>query len=128
VPAVCRASLDVRHAEREPLEALDARVTALLDESRCTADWTEVHREDPVDFDPRLIAGAVEIVGGGEPLRSGPLHDSASLARAGVPTVMLFAPSVAGVSHARGEDTGEPDLLAALDALGRLVSRLLLAG
>jgi hypothetical protein len=32
------------------------------------------------------------------------------------------------VSHARAEDTREPDLLSALDALDRLVSRLLLAG
>jgi len=125
VPALCRASLDVRHADIDQLEALDAHVTALLDESRCAADWTEVYREDPVDFDPALIAAAVETAGGGEPLRSGPLHDSASLARAGVPTVMLFAPSIAGVSHARAEDTHEPDLLAALDALGRLVARLL---
>jgi len=125
VPAVCRASLDIRHAEREPLEALDAHVTALLDESHCPADWSEVYRSDPIDFDPDLIAAAVEAVGGGEPLRSGPLHDSASLARAGIPTVMLFAPSIAGVSHARAEDTAEADLLAALDALGRLVGRLL---
>ncbi len=125
VPAICRASLDIRHAEREPLEALDAHVTAVLDESRCAADWTEVYRSDPVDFDAALIAAAVEAVGGGEPLRSGPLHDSASLARAGVPTVMLFAPSIGGVSHARGEDTAEADLLTAIDALGRLVGRLL---
>jgi N-carbamoyl-L-amino-acid hydrolase len=127
VPELCRASLDVRHADRDQLEALDAHVTALLDESRCPAEWTEVYREDPVDFDPRLIEAAVETVGGGEPLRSGPLHDSASLARAGVPTVMLFAPSIAGVSHARAEDTTEHDLLAALDALDRLVGRLLTA-
>src|SRR5579875_1943826 len=125
VPALCRASLDVRHADIDQLEALDAHVTALLDESRCEADWTEVYREDPVDFDPQLIEAAREVAGGGVPLRSGPLHDSASLARAGVRTVMLFAPSVAGVSHARAEDTAEPDLLAALDALGRLVARLL---
>ncbi|MGH2908623.1 MAG: hydantoinase/carbamoylase family amidase, partial [Solirubrobacteraceae bacterium] len=127
VPELCRASLDVRHADRDQLEALDAHVTALLDESRCPAEWTEVYREDPVDFDPRLIEAAVETVGGGGPLRSGPLHDSASLARAGVPTVMLFAPSIAGVSHARAEDTAEHDLLAALDALDRLVGRLLTA-
>ncbi len=125
VPALVRASLDLRHADREQLETLDAHVTALLDESRCTADWTEVYRSDPVDFDRDLIAAAIESSGGGEPLRSGPLHDSASLARAGVPTVMLFAPSIAGVSHARAEDTAEADLLAALDALGRLVARLL---
>lgn len=125
VPALCRASLDVRHADLDQLDALDAHVTALLDECRCEADWTEVHREDPVDFDAGLIAAAVETVGGGEPLRSGPLHDSASLARAGVPTVMLFAPSIGGVSHARGEDTAEPDLLVAVEALGRLVARLL---
>jgi hydantoinase/carbamoylase family amidase len=125
VPALCRASLDVRHADIDRLEGLDAHVTALLDESRCEADWTEVHREDPVDFDPRLIAAALDAAGGGEPLRSGPLHDSASLARAGVPAVMLFAPSIAGISHARAEDTAEADLLTALEALGRLVGRLL---
>jgi hydantoinase/carbamoylase family amidase len=125
VPAIVRASLDLRHADREQLETLDAHVTALLDESRCTADWTEVYRSDPVDFDRDLIAAAIDSAGGGEPLRSGPLHDSASLARAGVPTVMLFAPSIAGVSHARAEDTAEADLLAALEALGRLVARLL---
>ncbi|HET9124386.1 MAG TPA: M20/M25/M40 family metallo-hydrolase, partial [Solirubrobacteraceae bacterium] len=123
----CRASLDIRHAEREPLEALDAHVTALLDEARVAADWEVVYREDPVDFDPGLVATALQVAGGTQALRSGPLHDSAALARAGVPTVMLFAPSIAAISHARTEDTAEGDLLAAIDALARLAGRLLTA-
>lgn len=114
-------------AEREPLEALDAHVTALLDEARVEADWEELHREDPVDFDPGLVAAAREVAAGEQPLRSGPLHDSAALARAQVPVVMLFAPSIAGASHSRTEDTAEGDLLAAIDARGRLAGRLLTA-
>jgi hydantoinase/carbamoylase family amidase len=125
VPAVCRVSLDVRHAEREGLEFLDARTISLLDESRCVTEWTEVYRADPVDFDPGLVSSAARAAGGGEVLRSGALHDSASLARAGVPTAMLFTSSIAGVSHARAEDTPEADLRAALDALGALVGELL---
>ncbi len=125
VPARCRVSLDLRHADRDTLQALDDHATALLDGSRCRADWTEVYREDPVDFDAGLVAAAVRAAGGGEPLRSGPLHDSASLARAGIPTVMLFCPSIGGVSHARAEDTAEPDLTAALESLESLARELL---
>lgn len=125
VPAECRVSLDLRHAVREGLESLDAHATALLDEAPGRADWSEVYREDPVDFDPELVARAVRVAGGGEPLRSGPLHDSAALARAGVPTAMLFTSSAAGVSHARGEDTTEADLRVALRAYGEIVAELL---
>jgi hydantoinase/carbamoylase family amidase len=128
VPAECRVTLDLRHADRDALESLDAHTTALLDESRCVANWTEVYRSDPVDFDPGLVAHTARAAGGGDALRSGPLHDSASLARAGVPAAMLFTSSVAGVSHARAEDTPEADLRTGLDALGTLVGELLAPG
>ena len=38
-------------------------------------------------------------------LPSGPLHDAAEVARAGVPTVMLFVQSLRGLSHTKLEDT-----------------------
>ena len=76
-------------------------------------------------FDSGLVAAAGAVTGGGEPLISGPLHDSAALAQAGIPTVMLFTSSIDGISHARAEDTHEPALVAGIEALGAFVSRLL---
>ncbi len=76
-------------------------------------------------FDPDLVQAAAAAAGGsGEPLVSGPLHDSAALAQADIPAVMLFVPSTGGISHARAEDTAEDDLVAGIESLHRLVSAL----
>ena len=51
---------------------------------------------------------------------SGPMHDSAEMARAGVPTIMMFVPSLYGLSHTHIEDTAFADLelgVAAFDDL-----------
>jgi N-carbamoyl-L-amino-acid hydrolase len=40
----------------------------------------------------------------------GPLHDAAEVARAGVPTVMMFVQSLHGISHNKIEDTKEEHL------------------
>jgi beta-ureidopropionase / N-carbamoyl-L-amino-acid hydrolase len=91
----------------------------------CTAERQRVYAQEPVDFDPALVAAAARAAGGGEPVRSGPLHDSTALAQAGIPAAMLFTSSVGGVSHARAEDTPERDLFTAIEALERLVRSLL---
>jgi N-carbamoyl-L-amino-acid hydrolase len=57
-------------------------------------------------------------------LTSGALHDAAEVARV-VPAAMIFCPSVAGISHAKEEDTPEEDLIAAIEAFGLLVNRVL---
>jgi hydantoinase/carbamoylase family amidase len=122
VPARCLLDLDLRHAELGGLTAMDARADELLQHmAPCTAEQQRVYAQDPVDFDPELVAAAVQAAGGGDPVRSGPLHDSAALAQAQIPTAMLFSSSTAGISHARGEDTPEADLTAAIEALERLV-------
>ena len=46
-----------------------------------------------------------EVAGASHRLPSGPLHDAAEVARAGVPTVMLFVQSLRGLSHTKLEDT-----------------------
>jgi hypothetical protein len=46
------------------------------------------------------------------------------LAQSGIPTAMLFVPSIDGVSHARAEDTPEADLAAGIMALDTLIGRL----
>jgi acetylornithine deacetylase/succinyl-diaminopimelate desuccinylase-like protein len=125
VPARCELTLDLRHRELGPLEALDEHARAVAEASRCPATVAELYRQDPVRFDAGLVQTAGAAAGGsGEPLVSGPLHDSAALAQAGIPTVMLFVPSIGGISHTRAEDTGEDDLAAGMESLHRLVCAL----
>jgi N-carbamoyl-L-amino-acid hydrolase len=45
------------------------------------------------------------------------------MASAGIPTVMVFVQSLAGLSHTREEDTRPEDLEASVRALDRLVSK-----
>jgi N-carbamoyl-L-amino-acid hydrolase len=78
---------------------------------------------DPVQFDRRLVARAAAMTDG-EPLVSGPLHDAAAVARAGVPTGMIFVRTRGGISHSREEDTNEDDLAIALVQFNRLIGEL----
>ena len=55
--------------------------------------------------------------------RAGPLHDAAEVARAGVPTVMLFVQSLRGLSHTKLEDTKPEHLELSVQALDRLASK-----
>ncbi len=116
-----RLTLDLRHRDAGALEDLDARLRATAgDTARCEQVWSI----DPIAFDPELVARASAATGGREPLTSGPLHDAAAVARAGVPTVMMFARTLGGTSHSRAEDAREEDLVAAIDAFSALVSDL----
>ena len=56
---------------------------------------------------------------------SGPMHDSAEMSRAGVPTVMLFTPSKLGLSHTHIEDTDEADIELGVAAFDDLVRRMI---
>jgi hydantoinase/carbamoylase family amidase len=126
VAARCELTLDLRHRKLGPLEALEERVRALAEASRCPATMVDLYRQDPVRFDPGLVQVAEAAASGaGGPLVSGPLHDSAALAQAGIPTVMLFVPSIGGISHARAENTGDDDLAAGIESLHGLVARLM---
>ena len=123
----CRLTVDARHARLDGLESLHA---ALLTAAASAASDERVALErdalwsiDPIDFDPRLVDLAREAIGEQsprDPLTSGPLHDAAALARAGVPVVMLFVRSRGGISHSPAEDSDEQDLRAAVTALAEL--------
>jgi N-carbamoyl-L-amino-acid hydrolase len=56
-------------------------------------------------------------------LPSGPLHDAAEVARAGVPTVMMFVQSLHGISHNKIEDTLEEHLEMSVVALDKLADK-----
>ena len=58
-------------------------------------------------------------------LPSGPLHDAAEVARAGVPTIMMFVQSLHGISHNKIEDTKEEHLALCVQAFDRLAESAL---
>jgi beta-ureidopropionase / N-carbamoyl-L-amino-acid hydrolase len=73
-----------------------------------------------------LCAAAIAESGGGSSphrLPSGPLHDAAEVARAGVPTVMMFVQSLHGISHNKIEDTKEEHLELCVRAFDRLADK-----
>jgi beta-ureidopropionase / N-carbamoyl-L-amino-acid hydrolase len=135
VAASCTATVDLRHEDREMLHRLhDATLSAAAaaaEAEGATVDVEPLWSIDPIPFDPGLVAAASEVVSElgarADPLPSGPLHDAAAMARAGVPTVMLFVQSRGGLSHTAAEDTDESHLELAVRALAALTQRLLAA-
>jgi N-carbamoyl-L-amino-acid hydrolase len=133
VAGVATALVDQRHVDGKVLaharEQAEEASRAIAAEERVEVEWSPLFRIAPIPFDEHLVqsaAGVVEELQGTDMrLPSGPLHDSARVAEAGVPTVMLFVRSKRGLSHTREEDTDEADLALALRALDGLVRRTL---
>jgi hydantoinase/carbamoylase family amidase len=129
VPGTVSMLVDLRHREADALarmlEAAREAVRENAAERGCEVTEEPVWRIEPISFDPELVALAKEACEGvtGTPyeLTSGALHDAASMAPH-VPTAMIFSPSIGGLSHAREEDTAEPDLAAAIEAFGALAN------
>jgi N-carbamoyl-L-amino-acid hydrolase len=123
-------AVDLRHPDAAELARMLAAVRRACAEAAdargCELDETPVWRIEPIPFDSDLVAAARDACGevAGEPaeLVSGALHDAAEVARV-LPAAMMFAPSAGGISHAREEDTAEPDLAVAIEAFGVLVGR-----
>jgi N-carbamoyl-L-amino-acid hydrolase len=131
VVETCTVLLDQRHLDGERLAAMlrEARDASerFGGEEDVGVEWERVWRIDPIPFDDELIALADEAVaetaGTSHRLPSGPLHDAAEVARAGVPTVMLFVQSLRGLSHTKLEDTKPEHLELAVQALDRLAAK-----
>jgi N-carbamoyl-L-amino-acid hydrolase len=127
----CVMTLDQRHLQAEALarmlmEAHDASMSFAMQEM-VKVEWSRLWQIEPIPFHPDLIDlgddAIREVCGAGHRLPSGPLHDAAEVARAGVPTVMLFVQSLRGISHNKIEDTREEHLEQSVAALDRLASK-----
>jgi len=98
-------------------------------EENIEVEWERIWSIEPILFDDTLIGFAdeaiLEVAGASHRLPSGPLHDAAEVARAGIPTVMLFVQSLRGLSHTKVEDTKREHLELAVQALDRLASKTL---
>jgi len=123
--------LDQRHLDAtklaEMLSNAEAASRRFAQEESIDVEWERIWNIEPILFDEALIELADEavreIAGRSHRLPSGPLHDAAEVARAGVPTVMLFVQSLRGLSHTKLEDTGEEHLELSVEALDRLADK-----
>ena len=128
VAGVATAMVDQRHVDagvlRDLHERADESSREIAMQERVGVEWSPLFRVSPIHFDADMVEAASAIItdlqGVDARLPSGPLHDAARVAEAGVPTVMLFVRSKRGLSHTREEDTDEADLELAVTALERL--------
>jgi N-carbamoyl-L-amino-acid hydrolase len=127
----CRIALDQRHIDAAKLERLywDARDASyqFAEEGNVDVSWERIWNIEPILFNNQLIDFCDHAIGetGATPHRlpSGPLHDAAEVARAGIPTVMMFVQSLHGISHNKIEDTKEEHLELAATAFDKLADK-----
>ena len=123
--------LDQRHLDAGKLSAMLTEAKEASErfarEENINLEWERIWNIEPILFDESLIELADEsireVAGTSHRLPSGPLHDAAEVARAGVPTVMLFVQSLRGLSHTKLEDTKEQHLELSVQALDRLATK-----
>lgn len=127
----CRITLDQRHLDAEALARMlkDAREASdrFAKEGNVKVSWERLWQIAPRPFHDELIALCDESIretcGKSHRLPSGPLHDAAEVARAGVPTVMMFVQSLHGISHNKIEDTKEEHLELCVTAFDKLAEK-----
>jgi beta-ureidopropionase / N-carbamoyl-L-amino-acid hydrolase len=127
----CETMLDQRDLDAQILadmyrEAQEAS-QRFAREEKCTVEWSRIWSIEPIAFHRALLGfceeAVREVAGAAHRLPSGPLHDAAEVARARIPTVMMFVQSLRGISHNKIEDTKEEHLAMSVQALDRLASK-----
>src|SRR5476651_2696516 len=127
----CRITLDQRHLDSAKLAQMlsEAKATSekFAKEGNVKVSWERLWQIAPRPFNGELIAMCDESIretcGQSHRLPSGPLHDAAEVAAAGVPTVMMFVQSLHGISHNKIEDTKEEHLELCVTAFDKLAEK-----
>lgn len=127
----CRITLDQRHLDRGALAKMlqEAKTASekFAAEGNVKVAWERIWQIVPRPFHGQLIALCDESIretcGKSYRLPSGPLHDAAEVASAGVPTVMMFVQSLHGISHNKIEDTKEEHLELCVIAFDKLAEK-----
>ncbi|MGY6410193.1 MAG: hydantoinase/carbamoylase family amidase [Alkalilacustris sp.] len=132
VPGAVNFTVQMRDGDAGLLERMAARALALAEavaaERGLVLSAEEGMGVAPVAMDARLrgaLEQAAEEVAPGRWRRmpSGALHDASNVA-AVLPTAMIFAPSIGGISHNPAEDTRREDLALGLQVLAAAVRRV----
>ncbi len=127
----CRITLDQRHLDAAKLATMLAEAKAASErfarEGNVRVSWERIWKIAPRPFNDDLInlcdESIRETCGKSHRLPSGPLHDAAEVAAAGVPTVMMFVQSLHGISHNKIEDTKEEHLELCVTAFDKLAEK-----
>lgn len=103
------------------------RLTAIADERDLAVSTELVDRSDPVELDD-AVTSTLETVAEDsgvsyQRLPSGGGHDAMNFQHSGVPTGMLFVPSVGGVSHNPDESTPREAIVTATEVFTRALLR-----
>jgi hydantoinase/carbamoylase family amidase len=129
----CRLTLDQRHLDPVALARMYAEAREASErfarEGNVQVAWERIWHIAPRPFHDELIGLCDEAIretcGVSHRMPSGPLHDAAEVASAGVPTVMMFVQSLHGISHNKIEDTKEEHLELAVRAFDRLAGKVM---
>jgi N-carbamoyl-L-amino-acid hydrolase len=127
----CRITLDQRHLDSAKLATMLAEAKAASErfakEGNVRVSWERIWQIAPRPFNNDLIdlcdESIRETCGQSHRLPSGPLHDAAEVAAAGVPTVMMFVQSLHGISHNKIEDSKEEHLELCVTAFDKLAEK-----
>ncbi|MEY2547201.1 MAG: beta-ureidopropionase / N-carbamoyl-L-amino-acid hydrolase [Verrucomicrobiota bacterium] len=129
----CRITLDQRHLDGDALQKMLSDAKAASEKFARDGDvdlaWERIWNIEPILFHKELVDLCDETIRAtgakAHRLPSGPLHDAAEVARAGVPTIMMFVQSLHGISHNKIEDTKEEHLEMAVTAFDKLADKVM---
>jgi allantoate deiminase len=132
VPGRCELWLEARHDRPEELASLAAEVARrcweIAQRRRVGLSLQEGAAQAPTALSPALAEVAVRLAQELEiPHRrmpSGAAHDTMIFAQAGIPALMVFVPSRAGISHSPDEFTAEEHLVTGVRFMAALSRRL----
>ena len=127
----CDITLDQRHLNARTLSTMLSEAQEASQRFAAEGDvevsWSHLWSIAPILFHSELIELCDEVIrettGASHQLPSGPLHDAAEVARIGIPTVMMFAQSLHGISHNKIEDTSVEHIEQSVIALDRLAEK-----
>ena len=119
IPSQVTAWLDARGANESSVRELVEMVAV---SGRSTA--VEESFSSETIFDAELASRLASVLDDAPQISTGAGHDAGALARAGIPTAMLFVRNPSGVSHSPAEFAERTDCLAGVAALARVVEEL----
>lgn len=131
VPGFTHFTMDCRHTDQQALlrftQEIEADMKRICDEMGIGIEINLWMDEAPIPMDPQLVKQVAAVCETEKMnyrlMHSGAGHDSQIFAPR-VPTVMLFVPSIAGISHNPAEKTELSDLAEGVRALAHVLYQL----
>ncbi|PSL42944.1 N-carbamoyl-L-amino-acid hydrolase [Salsuginibacillus halophilus] len=128
VPGEARFSIDIRHPLNDTLKERIETIQQMIEDEAARrgvkSEMSDLSYMPPVPFSTRLLQAAERITSqkniDAPQLYSGAGHDAMYMSHLGE-TLMLFIPSLDGVSHNEQEESRWEDIVTAVDVLGDLV-------